>query len=84
MSADVKKHLSARHRTEIHLYRREQQPEMAGATEEASASADAEIGDPTRAPLNPVDSNGTGAVSGELASGPVPVVFLAQSKSVKP
>ncbi len=50
--SDVKNHLSAHHRTEIHLARPESQSDATGFTHEESASADPKETDSVENPLN--------------------------------
>lgn len=84
MSSDVKKHLFPRHRTEIHLYQPEKQAEMAGSAKVGAADAETEISDSTKVLLDPTDSSGSETAPAGPSSSPVPVVFSAQPKSVKP
>ena len=50
--ADVKNHLSARHRSEIHLARPESQSDASGFPHEESASKDPQVKGPIEIPLN--------------------------------
>jgi hypothetical protein len=50
--ADVKNHLSTRHRTEIHLHRPESQPDATGFAEEETVGADPRVHNPVQGPLN--------------------------------
>ena len=50
--ADVKNHLSARHRTDIHLTQPASQPDATGFAEEESAGADPTMKDSVENPLN--------------------------------
>jgi hypothetical protein len=69
---DVKNHLSARHRTEIHVARSESQSDATGFPHEEASGADPKVKDSAENPLNistPIEPNTT------------PIVT---SKSVKP
>ena len=50
--ADVKNHLSTRHRTEIHLHRPESQPDATGFVEVETVGADPKVNNPVQDPLN--------------------------------
>jgi hypothetical protein len=49
---DVKNHLSARHRTEIHLHQPESQADATGFPREESAGEDPKVSDSVENPLN--------------------------------
>ena len=73
--ADVKNHLSARHRTEIHLYRPGSQPDATGFAGEGSESANSQMKDLAEKPLDqpaPTQldspSNATGSDSSHVAA----------------
>ena len=50
--SDVKKHLSARHRTEIHLTYPESQADATGFAHEEATSTDTEVKDSVETPLD--------------------------------
>src|SRR5258708_35297145 len=56
--ADVKNHLSTRHRNEIHLYRPEDDPKAAGLVEGESARAGSKFDEPVQSALNPLIPSG--------------------------
>ena len=49
---DVKNHLSARHRTEIHVARPESQSDATGFPHEESSGADPNVSDSVKSPVN--------------------------------
>ena len=51
--ADVKNHLSTRHRTEIHLYRPEDEPKAASVVDEKSADTAVDNSASVKDPLDP-------------------------------
>jgi hypothetical protein len=82
--ADVKNHLSTRHRTEIHLCRLETEPGTEIVVEDESVGTAPEIGDPTNASLNrPTPCDPETAPTVTPSGGPSPVVVSAQVKSAK-
>jgi hypothetical protein len=81
--ADVKNHLSTRHRHEIHLCRPEDQPAVAGVVEDGSVGVAPETNDPIRDPLNPPAPGGQGMNSVATASGPGLDIVATESKSAK-
>jgi len=72
--ADVKNHLSARHRHEIHLYRPEDDPRTATFVE----GADAKLDESVESPVKPFTPSGPEAVPSVAPSD------STQSKSVQP
>jgi hypothetical protein len=81
--ADVKNHLSTRHRTEIHLYRPEEEPTVPGALEDASAGAAPAISDVSNDPPIPASPSGSETPPTVTASDPSVAVVSAQSQSAK-
>ena len=78
----MKNHLSTRHRTEIHLYRPEDQTKVGSPFEEGSGDAVEEISNQAEKPLDTPTLIGPETASTLTAPGSLAVVS-AQSKSAK-
>jgi hypothetical protein len=81
--ADVKNHLSTRHRTEIHLCQPEDELGTAGSGEEGSVGTAQEIRDSEDDHLNAATLSGTETSLTVTASDPSPAIDSARSKSAK-
>jgi hypothetical protein len=81
--ADVKHYPSARPRTEIHLYRPEDEPGIADVVEEGSADAAPKIGDLANISINSRTPSSSEETSTVTASDPSPLAVSAHSKNAK-
>jgi hypothetical protein len=81
--ADVKNHLSTRHRTEIHLCQPEDQPTVAVAFEEGFVGAAPEFSDPAKEGLDTATSTGPETAPTVPVSDSNPAIVSTQSKSAK-
>ena len=80
--ADVKNHLSTRHRTEIHLCGPDDKPETTGLGEEGSVCTAPEIRDSDNDHLNSPSLSGA-ETSPIVSMHPIPAIDSARSKSAK-